>query len=85
MKLSADTLMAAPELAVVAVLEAALDATVFALAAAWPELQLGHDLRYDEPRAALDVIEHARALAAALRGYRRALAAKRQRELDLPF
>jgi hypothetical protein len=35
-KLSADTLMAAPELAAVAVLEAALDATVFALAAAGP-------------------------------------------------
>lgn len=85
MKLSADTLMAAPELAAVAVLEAALDATIFALAAAWPELQLGYDLRLEEPRVALDVIEHARDLAAALRDYRRALAVERQRELDLPF
>ena len=85
MKLSADALMNAPELAAVSVLEAALDATVFALAAAWPELQLGHDVHYDEPRAALDVIEQARALGAALREYRRARAAYRERELDRPF
>lgn len=85
MKLSADALMDAPELAALTVLEAALDATVFALAAAWPELQLGHQVDYDEPRAALDVIEQARALGSALREYRRVRAAHRERQLDQPF
>ena len=84
MKLSPEKLMAAPELASLAVLDAALDAAVLALAAAWPELQTG-DIDHDQPRAALDVIDHARALSAALRLYRRALARADRCEADLPF
>jgi hypothetical protein len=81
-RLSPEKLMASPELAPLAVLDATLDVVVLALAAAWPELHSG-DLAHDEPRAALEVIEMARALAAALRRYRRVIA--RHREVDLPF
>jgi hypothetical protein len=84
MKLSPERLMAAPELAALAVLDTALHVAIFALAAAWPELH-GGDLIHDQTRAALDVIEHARALSIALRRYRRTLALADRRELDLPF
>jgi len=83
-KLSPEKLMAAPELAALAVLDAALDVAVLALAAAWPELHTG-DTDHDQPRAALDAINHARALSAALRRYRRALARADRCEADLPF
>jgi hypothetical protein len=83
-KLSPEKLAISPELASLAVLDTALDMTTLALAAAWPELQDGL-FSYDEPRAALEIIELARALAAALRRYRRALVTVDRRELDLPF
>ena len=81
-----EQLAAAPELAILAVLEAALDVTILALAAAWPELQeLDLDSSYDEARAAFDVIERARTLAAAVNRYRLALATADRRDHDLPF
>jgi hypothetical protein len=83
-KLSPEKLAISPELASPAVLDTALDMTTLALAAAWPELQDGL-FAYDEPRAALEIIELARALAAALRRSRRALVTVDRRELDLPF
>lgn len=84
MKLSPQALAASPELAAVAVLDAALDVTVRALAAVWPELQDGN-LPYDEHRAALEVIELARSLGIAIRRYRRAVASADRSERDLPF
>jgi hypothetical protein len=57
---------------------------VFALVAAWPELSDGR-LDNDTSRAALEVIELARALGSALRRYRRALTTDTRREPDLPF
>jgi hypothetical protein len=80
-----EQLLAAPELASLAVLEAALDVAGVALAAAWPEL---HDLDmcdHDEPRAALDVLRRAADLVAAVNRYRLALALADDRTHDLPF
>jgi hypothetical protein len=85
MKLSYPKLAAAPELGPLAVLDTALRIAILALAVAWPELHTDH-LPCDEPRAALDVIERARALALAVRRYRRALAvAPARRDDELPF
>jgi hypothetical protein len=85
MKLSYPKLAAAPELGPLAVLDTALRIAILALAVAWPELHTDH-LPCDEPRAALDVIERARALALAVRRYRRALAvAAARRDDELPF
>jgi hypothetical protein len=84
-KLSYPLLAAAPELGALAVLDTALRVAVLALAAAWPELHTDQ-LPCDEPRAALEVIEHARDLGLAVRRYRRALAAAAARRHDeLPF
>ena len=85
MKLTYPKLAAAPELGALAVLDTALRVAILALAAAWPELHTEHFPRH-EPRAALDVIEHARDLGLAVRRYRRALAtAAARRENDMPF
>jgi hypothetical protein len=78
---------AAPELALLAVLEATLDVAVVALAAAWPELHC-LDLEPDCPasRTAFEIVERAHHLAAAINRYRLALAsAERRRYDDLPF
>ena len=85
MRLSYEKVLAAPELPALTVLETALQAASFALAAAWPELH-GADftIAHEQPRAALEVIELARALCVALRRYRRTLDLSR-REPDLPF
>ena len=84
--LTPQRLAAAPELAVLAVLDTALAAAILALAVAWPEL---HDLDEtcpdDGPRTALGVVEQARGLGAAIHRYRLALAAAHRREPDLPF
>jgi len=81
-----EQLLAAPELASLAVLEAVLEITGVALAAAWPEL---HDLdlacEHDEPRAALEVLQRASDLIAAINRYRLALVRARDRQYDLPF
>ena len=85
MKLTYPKLAAAPELGALAVLDTALRVAILALAAAWPELHTDH-LPRDEPRAALDVIEHARDLGLAVRRYRRALAAAAvRRDDEMPF
>jgi hypothetical protein len=82
-------LVTAPELAALATLDHALQISILALAAAWPELELldfplppGIDARL---RAALHILEDARRLALHLRRYRVALRDTERRELDLPF
>jgi hypothetical protein len=80
-----EQLVAAPELASLAVLEVSLNVTGVALAAAWPEL---HDINlcdHDEPRAALDILRLAADLVAAVNRYRLALAVAHDRQHALPF
>lgn len=81
-----EQLVAAPELASLAVLEAALDVTGVALAVAWPEL---HDIdtacEHAKPRAALDILRLAADLVAAVNRYRLVLALADDRRHDLPF
>ena len=83
--LTAEQLAAAPELAVLAVLEVALRTAILALVAAWPELNDLDDDPLDEPRAALELVERARDLGAAVNRYRLALATAHGRQDDLPF
>lgn len=86
MRLSVEQLWTTPELAVLAVLETAADTAVLALAAIYPEMQDMHpDDDTDALRAALSVIEHARALRVTLNHYRRALVRARERDDALPF
>ena len=81
-----EQLVAAPELASLALLEAALYVAGVALAAAWPELHDGEMAReHDEPRAALDILRRAAALAAAVNRYRLVLTVADARQHDLPF
>jgi hypothetical protein len=79
-------LLAAPELASLALLEASLEVAALALAAAWPEL---HDLDIaregDETRAALLVLHRSSRLVAAIHTYRIARVLADCRPLDLPF
>ena len=86
-RLSIEQLGSAPELAVLAVLEVAASTAVLALAAVYPELQDIPDPADSTAatRAALSVIEHARALGGVLARYRRALLRQRQRDDLLPF
>ncbi len=82
-----DDLLAAPELAVLAVLEAAVDVTLLALLAADP-LDEGHEIAPPERHAARSLADAARHVAAAVARYRLALALARQRDRDddaLPF
>ena len=87
-ELSIEQLWAAPELACLAVLDAAIDMAILAVAAVHPELQ---DHQQVEPtaavRAATLVIEDARALGAAITRYRLVLRRDRDRDRadDLPF
>jgi len=81
-RLSIEQLGAAPELAVLVVLEAAADNAVLALATAYPELE---DVEHPDDstpatREALSVVEHARALGVALARYRRALLREQLRD-----
>lgn len=79
-------LYAAPELAILAVLEAGVDVALVALIAAHPDDD-DDDPIPPERRAARHVIEAARDLASAVNRYRLALACARDRERDelLPF
>ncbi len=83
---SVQQLWVAPELAALAVLEVAADTAVLALAAVYPET---HDLDnhddYPELRAALDLIDTARAVAACLNRYKLALLLAQERDNLLPF
>lgn len=82
-----DDLHADPQLAVLAVLEAATDVTVPVLGAMYPEigtLELSDD-RVPELDAAVRVIELARALATTIRLYKRALRDSKRRDELLPF
>jgi hypothetical protein len=85
-ELSIEQLWVAPELACLAVLDAAIDMAILAIAAVHPELQ---DQEHAEPTAALRaatlVIEDARALGAALTRYRLVLRRHHDRADDLPF
>jgi hypothetical protein len=81
-------LAAEPQLASLAVLETAANIAILALGAEYPELACRDvDLRGPpEIRAAVDLVELARDLDAAIARYRRALVVARERETDLlPF
>lgn len=88
MHISVEQLECAPELAVLAVLDAAARTAVLALGAFYPEL---HDIPDPDDidtavaREALSVIEHARALGLAVARYRRALLRERLRDELLPL
>jgi hypothetical protein len=78
-----DDIYAAPELAVLAVLEAAVDVALVAVAAAYPD-----DDEDDMPpvrRAADLLVDAGRELHAAINRYRLALVVARQRDRLLPF
>jgi hypothetical protein len=86
-RLSTEDLLSAPELASLALLEAALGVAILAVAAACPDLN-DPDVEFlvDEPaQAAFDVVERARVLGASLNRYRLAVVAAQQREVDMPF
>lgn len=81
-------LSAEPQLASLAVLETAASIAILALGAEYPELAYRDVALHDPPeiRAALDLVELARGLDAAITRYRRALAEARENESDLlPF
>ena len=86
-----EDLSAEPQLAILAVLEAAADIAILALGAEYPELACPDVDPRNPPelRAALELVEIARALDRALGRYRRALrdARARQEQEDdlLPF
>lgn len=85
MKLSVQRLASAPEIAALAVLDTALDVSVFALLTACPELHDGR-LTSHRSRIALEIVDLARALGCALRRYRRAVVTPERRVRDdLPF
>jgi hypothetical protein len=85
-----DDLYGAPQLAALAILEAAADVTVAAVLAAHPldhhELDDDHS-PLPERRAASALVDAARTVAAAINRYRLALVLARERERDdiLPF
>lgn len=81
-----DDLHAAPELAVLAVLEAAVDVTLIALVAADPDDD-GDGAPTPERRAARALADAARNVASAVNRYRLALALARERRRDdlMPF
>jgi hypothetical protein len=83
---SVQQLWVAPELAALAVLEVAADTAVLALAAVHPELHDLDDLDdYPDLRAALDLIDTARAVAGCINRYRLALVLAQERDDLLPF
>ena len=84
-RLTHDQLLGAPELAVLDLLENALDVGVLALAVAYPEL---HDLDHvtaPQALAALGIVDAARALRALVNRYRLTLAIAPGDSVDLPF
>lgn len=84
--LSIEQLWAAPELASLAVLDAAIDMAILSIAAVHPELQDQDSADQTAVlRAATLVIEDARALGAAAARYRLILRRHHDRADDLPF
>ena len=85
--LSMEQLGIAPELATLALLEAAANTAALALIAVFPEIQDLDDEDDDgaELRAALDVIDKARAVALSVKRYRRALLLAQERHDPTPF
>jgi len=81
-----EDLYAAPELAVLAVLEAAVDVSLVALVAAHPD---DHELEDDPPPpervAARALVEAVRNVADAVNRYRLALRLSRDRDRIMPF
>jgi len=79
-------LRAAPELAILAILESSIDVAILALGAAYPEVEGLADVHEsDELRAALTIMDMARALGAAVNRYRLALVLAREHDELLPF
>ena len=84
--LSMEQLGTSPELATLALLEAAASTAALALIAAFPEIQdLDEDDDGAELRAALDIIDKARAVALSVKKYRRALLLAQERHDPTPF
>jgi hypothetical protein len=87
---SFEQLSAAPELAILAVLETAASMAILALGAEYPELASDNfDRREPDLRAAVELIKLARAIDLAIARYRRALSSRHEREREeadlLPF
>jgi hypothetical protein len=84
-----EQLSSEPQLASLAVLETAANVAILALAAEHPELGGDDDIQRDdddELRAALDLVELARAIGITIMRYRRALAERQRSEQQLlPF
>lgn len=80
-----DDLYSAPELAVLAVLEIAVDVTLVAILAAYPEEDADADDDAPERDAASHLEHAARELLRAIHRYRLALVIARQRDRLLPF
>ncbi len=81
-----DDLRAAPELAVLALLESSIDVAVLALGAAHPDVEdLAEVHESAELRAALVIMDLARNLGAAVNRYRLALVLAREHDELLPF
>ena len=82
----ADDLHAAPELAVLAILEATADVAILTLGVSYPEIQdLDEFHESDPPGAALAILDAARSLGAAINRYRIALVLAQKRDELLPF
>lgn len=83
---SVDQLVVSPELAILALLETAADTAILALAATYPELQDPHPTEESAAlRAAVAVIDDARALSLTLDLYRLTLRRASRRDHELPF
>lgn len=81
-----DELRTHPELASLAVLETAADVAILSLGAVYPELAVLDIDDSPELRAALDIIDLARAIASAVKRYRLELLEAHERDDDLlPF
>ena len=83
---SVEQLWSSPELACLAVLDSAIDASILAIGAVYPEMQdQDPDDQTASLRAATVVIEDARTLAASVARYRLMLRRPRERADDSPF
>jgi hypothetical protein len=83
---SVEQLWRAPELASLAVLDAAIDMAILAVTAVYPEMQdQDPDDQTASLRAAIVVIEDARILATSMARYRLVLARAGDRADDTPF
>lgn len=74
-----------PELAVLAILDAAIDASEFALSSVHPVFLQRGSLRGSPLHSAKAIVLHGKRLAAEIAGYRNAIERERRRNSDEPF